>query len=41
MASSVRKPDTAKLDAINLRILSEIQRDDRITKLKFAEKVGL
>jgi Lrp/AsnC family transcriptional regulator of ectoine degradation len=32
---------TAKLDAIDLRILSEIQRDGRITKLALADRVGL
>jgi Lrp/AsnC family transcriptional regulator of ectoine degradation len=30
-----------KLDSFDLRILSEIQRDGRITKLALAEKVGL
>jgi len=30
-----------KLDAIDLRILAEIQRDGRITKLALAERVGL
>ena len=32
---------TVKLDPIDLRILSEIQREGRITKLKLAERVGL
>lgn len=35
MASSI------KLDAIDLRILAEIQREGRITKLALAERVGL
>lgn len=30
-----------KLDAVDLRILSEIQREGRITKLALAERVGL
>src|SRR3546814_18416770 len=30
-----------KLDAIDLRILAEIQREGRITKLSLAERVGL
>src|SRR5919108_3450185 len=30
-----------KLDAIDLRILAEIQREGRITKLALAERVGL
>ena len=30
-----------KLDAIDLRILAEVQRDGRITKLALAERVGL
>ncbi|WP_137389919.1 Lrp/AsnC family transcriptional regulator [Rhodoligotrophos defluvii] len=32
---------SVKLDAIDLRILSEIQKDGRITKLALAERVGL
>src|SRR5919108_3486904 len=32
---------TVKLDPIDVRILSEIQREGRITKLKLAERVGL
>ena len=32
---------SVKLDPIDLRILAEIQRDGRITKLALAEKVGL
>lgn len=37
---SPARTDT-RLDAIDLRILAEIQRDGRITKLALAEKVGL
>ena len=32
---------TVKLDAIDVRILAEIQREGRITKLALAERVGL
>ncbi|WP_342641021.1 Lrp/AsnC family transcriptional regulator [Rhodoligotrophos ferricapiens] len=32
---------SVKLDAIDLRILSEIQKDGRITKIALAERVGL
>ncbi len=32
---------SAKLDAIDLRILSEVQRNARITNVRLAEKVGL
>ena len=41
MATSPRMDAKLKLDAIDLKILSEIQRDGRITKLKLAERVGL
>src|SRR3954468_3541384 len=42
MPTKKRTPMTsAKLDAIDLRILDAIQRDGRITKLALAEKVGL
>lgn len=34
-------PNTTRLDAIDVRILSVIQRDGRITKLALAESVGL
>ena len=42
-AVDARRPDrgAASLDAIDLRILHEIQRDGRITKLALAERVGL
>ena len=30
-----------KLDATDLRILAEVQRDGRITKVALAERVGL
>lgn len=36
-----RKPNSLGLDAIDIRILSALQREGRITKLKLAELVGL
>ncbi len=36
-----RKPNNLGLDAIDIRILSALQREGRITKLKLAERVGL
>ncbi|WP_321345028.1 Lrp/AsnC family transcriptional regulator [Breoghania sp.] len=41
MARTARTASNMKLDTIDLKILAEIQRDGRITKLKLAERVGL